>query len=94
MDLLFNPFERLGAEQTDVEGTGIGLVLSKRLVELMAGRIGVESKLGTGSTFWVELPVTAPPASGSPDGFTRDLTAAAGAVSETPVPVPRTFADF
>jgi len=55
--LLFSPFERLGAEHAGVEGTGIGLALSKRLVEAMAGRIGVHSEFGSGSTFWVEFPV-------------------------------------
>ncbi|HLF76097.1 MAG TPA: ATP-binding protein [Dehalococcoidia bacterium] len=55
---LFTPFERLGAEQTDVEGTGLGLALSKRLVEVMNGTMGVESTVGHGSTFWVELPET------------------------------------
>lgn len=54
--LLFSPFQRLGAEFTAVEGTGIGLALSKRLIEAMHGRIGVESEPGQGSTFWVELP--------------------------------------
>jgi signal transduction histidine kinase len=54
--LLFTPFERLGAEATDVEGTGIGLALSKRLVEAMNGAITVESTLGEGSTFTVTLP--------------------------------------
>jgi len=53
---LFVPFERLDAERSGVEGTGIGLALSRRLVELMHGRIGVESEPGQGSTFWVELP--------------------------------------
>ena len=56
LDKLFTPFERLGAEHTNVEGTGIGLALSKRLVEAMGGSIGVDSIPGRGSTFFVELP--------------------------------------
>jgi PAS domain S-box-containing protein len=52
---LFQPFNRLGQERSTEEGTGIGLVMSKRLVELMGGRIGVESTVGTGSVFWFEL---------------------------------------
>jgi len=54
--LLFEPFERLGAESTGIEGTGIGLVITKKLVELMDGRIGVESVLNEGTTFWLEFP--------------------------------------
>lgn len=54
---LFQPFERLGADQGDIEGTGLGLALSKQLVEAMGGVIGVESNVGEGSTFWISLPL-------------------------------------
>jgi PAS domain S-box-containing protein len=60
IEQLFQPFNRLGQEASGEEGTGIGLVVSKRLVELMDGVIGVESTVGRGSVFWVELPSTAP----------------------------------
>jgi PAS domain S-box-containing protein len=52
---LFQSFNRLGQEGSAEEGTGIGLVVTKRLVELMGGVIGVESSVGLGTTFWVEL---------------------------------------
>ena len=58
---LFTPFDRLGAETSDVEGTGLGLALSQRLMQAMGGAIGVEDGLGHGSTFWVELPRTKSP---------------------------------
>ena len=58
---LFTPFERLRAEHSSTEGTGLGLALSKGLVETMNGRIGVRSVPGTGSTFWVELPLASSP---------------------------------
>ena len=57
MSRLFVPFERLGAERTDIEGTGLGLALSKRLVEAMGGSMGVESVVEEGTVFWIDLPV-------------------------------------
>jgi CheY-like chemotaxis protein len=58
---LFQPFNRLGQEANTEQGTGIGLVVSKRLVEWMGGVIGVESTVGVGSVFWIELNLTEEP---------------------------------
>jgi CheY-like chemotaxis protein/two-component sensor histidine kinase len=55
---LFQAFERIGADRTQTEGTGLGLVLVKKLTEAMGGTVGVESVVSTGSTFWIELPLT------------------------------------
>lgn len=55
---LFTPFERLGAENSAVEGTGLGLSVVQQYTSLMGGKCGVESKINEGSTFWVELPKT------------------------------------
>jgi PAS domain S-box-containing protein len=61
LDRVFEPFDRLGAESTGVEGTGVGLTLSKYLVERMSGTIDVHSRLGEGTTFTVDLPTAAAP---------------------------------
>jgi signal transduction histidine kinase/ActR/RegA family two-component response regulator len=58
---LFQPFNRLGREAGAEEGTGIGLVVTKQLVELMGGSIGVDSTVGVGSVFWIELSLTSAP---------------------------------
>jgi signal transduction histidine kinase len=70
LDRVFVPFDRLDAGERGVEGTGIGLTLSKTFAEAMDGTIGVQSTVGQGSTFWVELPMA--PARNS---LTREVTA-------------------
>jgi signal transduction histidine kinase/CheY-like chemotaxis protein len=69
---LFQPFERLSADGTGVEGTGLGLALSKKLMIAMDGEVGVSSRVGEGSTFWVELPVAEPPVEGGRTNPTAD----------------------
>jgi CheY-like chemotaxis protein len=61
LDQLFTPFARLGAEQTEVEGTGLGLALSRRLCEAMGGTLALEATSADGSVFGVELAAAADP---------------------------------
>jgi PAS domain S-box-containing protein len=75
-DRLFQPFQRAGQETGPIEGTGIGLAITKRLAELMAGGVGFRSAEGKGSEFWVELPVHA---ARSEPPSTRSQAASTGA---------------
>ena len=70
---LFQPFQRLVAPDSKVEGTGIGLTICKRLIEEMHGRIGVDSVPGQGSTFWFELPLAESAGQGPAEAPVRDL---------------------
>jgi len=71
---LFQPFNRLGQEEGNAAGTGIGLVVTKQLAALMGGAIGVESTVGTGSMFWCELTLALPPPTGLWSGETETAT--------------------
>jgi PAS domain S-box-containing protein len=75
---LFTPFDRLGAEATSVEGTGVGLAVSRGLAELMAGQVSCRSELGAGSVFTVTLPAAEPPADMVSESRTTAHRGAAG----------------
>ncbi|NJD35520.1 MAG: response regulator [Betaproteobacteria bacterium] len=85
LEELFQPFNRLGVESASVEGTGIGLALSKRLVEAMGGAIGVETTEGIGSSFWITLPVAPPESSEATDHpAALAISASSQAIEEDP----------
>jgi CheY-like chemotaxis protein len=75
---LFQPFNRLGQQAGSEEGTGIGLVVTKRLTELMGGQIGVTSTPGVGSVFWIDLKGTEPLGSPASGGAARTRSDADG----------------
>ncbi len=72
-NLLFEPFNRLGAEYSDIEGTGIGLTITKRVIGLMNGKVGVTSTEGKGSCFYIELPIGLRSHSASPAGHSHSI---------------------
>ena len=79
---LFQAFERLDAGRTSVEGAGLGLVLSKRLIDAMRGEIGLASEVGIGSTFWIRLPRAAEPQSELGAGFAPSTVTSAAALAD------------
>jgi PAS domain S-box-containing protein len=75
LQLLFTPFERLGAEGSGIEGTGLGLALSRGLAEAMGGALGVTSEVDRGSTFWLELAASEEQSEGTAEGGHGDAVA-------------------
>ena len=74
-DKIFEPFQRAGQEAGPIEGTGIGLTISKRLAELMHGAVGFTSSEGQGSSFWIDIPIVQQPAPAATVTAPRTMTA-------------------
>ncbi|TLD45483.1 MAG: Sensor histidine kinase RcsC [Accumulibacter sp.] len=82
---LFQPFERLESSYDGIEGSGVGLALTRRLLEMMAGSIAVDSQVGVGSTFRFDLPLAPSPAE-TATGATRSMATPVAAVVDTAPP--------
>src|SRR5688500_4167626 len=78
--LLFTPFERLGADKTGIEGTGLGLALSRGLAEAMGGTLGVRSEIDCGSTFWIELAAVTGGVQDAPSAVPRSAASISGTI--------------
>ena len=78
LDKIFEPFQRAGQETGPIEGTGIGLSITKRLAEIMGGHVGFRSEPGRGSSFWVELPTASPSAERSASAVEPETAARLG----------------
>lgn len=83
LDELFQPFNRLGAESGSIEGTGVGLALTRKVVDLMNGQMGVSSREGEGSDFWFELPLAADHGAELTDDEPGDMRQQAAALAST-----------
>jgi CheY-like chemotaxis protein len=92
LPMIFEAFNRRGTAQGQVGGTGIGLIITRKLIDLMDGDVGVESQLGVGTTFWIDLPLAIAVASNAAgtlaNGSAMGSTASPSATAKTTQPMP------